>query len=39
MLYEKEAIYTFILKEKQRIASEMRKWETMQAEKPMKEAM
>ena len=37
VLYEREAIYEYILKQKTRIAQEMKKWELEQAKKPVEE--
>ena len=37
VLYEREAIYEYILQQKTRIAQEMKKWELEQAKKPVEE--
>mmetsp|Transcript_46213 Transcript_46213/g.108453 ORF Transcript_46213/g.108453 Transcript_46213/m.108453 type:complete len:327 (+) Transcript_46213:180-1160(+) len=37
ILYEREAIYSYILKEKKRIADETKKWEAQQSAKPLEE--
>jgi nitric oxide synthase-interacting protein len=37
VLYEREAIYEYILKEKTRIAQDLKKWELQQAQKPAEE--
>ena len=37
VLYERECIYEYILKEKTRIAQELKKWELQQVQKPAEE--